>query len=115
MRMCALLQKVHALDARAITAEQVFDMGTVNAERALGLPIGSIATGKHADFVTLDLSDLSLLPVQQLRKNVVYAQSPKAVRDVFVAGRHVVKDGTLLTVTGESVAEQVARLTRDWT
>ncbi len=114
MRMCALLQKVNALDARAVTAEQVFDMGTANAERALGMPIGSIAPGKHADFVTLDLADLSLLPVQQLRKNVVYAQSQKAIRDVFVGGRQVVKDGRLQTVDEESVAEQVAKLTRDW-
>lgn len=114
MRMCALLQKVTALDARAVTAEQVFDMGTVNAEHALGLPIGSIAAGKRADFVTLDLADLSLLPVQQLRKNVVYAQSQKAVRDVIVDGKRVVKDGRLTTVTDEQVAEQVARLTADW-
>ena len=114
MRMCALLQKVTALDARAVTAEQVFDMGTVNAERALGLPIGSIAAGKHADVVTLDLGDLSLLPVQQLRKNVVYAQSHKAIRDVFVDGRRVVKDGRLTTVPDEQVADQVARLTSDW-
>ena len=115
MRMCALLQKVTALDARAVTAEQVFDMGTANAERALGLPIGSIAAGKRADFVTLDLGDLSLLPVQQLRKNVVYAQSPKAVRDVFVDGRRVVKDGRLTTVSEEDVAQQVAALTASWT
>ena len=89
-------------------------MGTVNAEHALGLPVGSIAPGKRADFVTLDLGDLSLLPVQQLRKNVVYAQSPKAVRDVFVDGKRVVKDGKLTTVTEEQVAEQVARLTANW-
>lgn len=114
MRMCALLQKVTALDARAVTAEQVFDMGTVNASKALGLPIGAIEAGFRADFTTLDLSDLSLLPVQQLRKNVVYAQSPKAVRDVFVDGRHVVKDGSILTVPEEQVADQVARLTADW-
>ena len=114
MRMCALLQKVTALDARAVTAEQVFDMGTVNASKALGLPIGAIEPGCRADFTTLDLSDLSLLPVQQLRKNVVYSQSPKAVRDVFVDGRHVVKDGSILTVPEEQVAEQVARLTADW-
>jgi 5-methylthioadenosine/S-adenosylhomocysteine deaminase len=114
MRMCALLQKVTALDARAVTAEQVFDMGTANAGGALGLPIGAIEMGTRADFTTLDLSDLSLLPVQQLRKNVVYSQSPRAIRDVFVDGRCVVKDGQLQTVSEASVAEQVARLTGSW-
>ena len=114
MRMCALLQKVTALDARAITAEQVFDMGTANAATALGLPIGEIEPGRRADFVTVDLGDLSLLPVQQLRKNVVYAQSPKAIRDVFVDGRRVVANGELTTVPSESVADQVARLTSSW-
>ena len=52
--------------------------------------------------------------MQQLRKNVVYAQSAKAVRDVFVDGKRVVNDGKLTTVTEEQVAEQVARLTASW-
>ena len=52
--------------------------------------------------------------MQQLRKNVVYAQSPKAVRDVFVDGRRVVKDGALVNVTADKVREQVERLTKDW-
>ncbi|HVO29799.1 MAG TPA: amidohydrolase [bacterium] len=115
MRMCALLQKVQNLDARVITAEQVFDMGTINASKALGLPIGAIEKGRRADFVALDAGDLSLLPIQQLRKNVVYAQSPRAIRDVFVDGRQVVKDGAITTVPDARVREQVATLTRDWT
>lgn len=115
MRMCALLQKVTALDARVITAEQVFDMGTRNAATALGLPIGAIEAGRRADFVSVDLADLSVLPVQQLRKNVVYALSPKAIRDVFVDGRRVVQDGRITTVPEESIRDQVAALTREWT
>ncbi len=115
MRTCALLQKVNALDARAVTAEQVFAMGTSNAAGALGLPIGSIAPGRRADFVTLDLADLSLLPAQQLRKNVVYAQSAKAVRDVFVDGRRVVAEGRLTSMEEGAIAERVARLTAGWT
>lgn len=115
MRMCALLQKVQNLDARVVTAEQVFEMGTFNASRALGLPIGAIEKGRRADFVALDLADLSLLPTQQLRKNVVYAQSAKAIRDVFVDGRRVVKDGALTTVPEAKVRDQVAELTKDWT
>lgn len=114
MRLCALLQKVDTLDATCVTAEQAFDFGTRNAASALGLPIGKLEAGSRADFVALDLHDLSLAPVSHVMKNVVYAQSPKAIREVWVDGEAIWKDGDLVHTTERSVSEEVARLTTDW-
>ena len=113
MRMCSLLQKVDTLDATTITAEQAFDFGTRNAGPALGLPIGQLAPGYAADFVMVDTTDLSLAPVQQLHKNLVYAQSPRAIREVWVAGKPVWKQD-LLGISEAEISARVAELTQSW-
>ena len=114
MRMASLLQKVHLLDGTAVGAAQAFRMGTENGGRVLGLPIGKIAAGYHADFVTLDLNCLELHPLQNLDKNMVYAFSPATLVDVFVHGKRIFSKGKLLTVPEEKIAERVRRLTKDW-
>jgi 5-methylthioadenosine/S-adenosylhomocysteine deaminase len=114
MRACALLQKVTKLNGHAISAEQCFAMGTRAGGEVLGLPIGRIAPGQRADLVALDLGDPSLWPEQSLVKNVVYALSARAVRDVMVDGRIVVADGELKTVDLDEIRGRVAALTAGW-
>ncbi len=114
MRTCALLQKVHRLDAGALDARTVFQMGTSWGGEALGLPVGRIEPGMRADLVALDLADLSLLPPHRLLNNVVYAMSPVAVRKVVVEGRDVYDGHDLLTVSFERIGNLVAEVTEPW-
>jgi 5-methylthioadenosine/S-adenosylhomocysteine deaminase len=115
MRGCAHLQKVKRQDGGAITAEDVFAMGTAAGGTVLGQPVGGIAPGQRADFTLLDLDDLSLWPIQNLPKNVVYAMSHRAIQDVVVEGDVVVKDRQLVRVSQSSIRDRVRDLTRDWT
>jgi 5-methylthioadenosine/S-adenosylhomocysteine deaminase len=115
MRACALLQKVHKLDGQAIDAETCFRLGTQGGGAVLGLPVGKLAVGQCADVVFVDLDDPSLWPEQSLAKNVVYALSPRAITDVFVDGKPVVRERALCNVTLKEVHARVAELTRDWT
>ncbi|MFC2075205.1 amidohydrolase family protein, partial [Bdellovibrionota bacterium] len=115
MRMTALLQKVKHLDAAVCTADQVFEMGTKNGGTVLGLPVGELEVGNAADFVTLLLDDLSLQPPQHLKSNIVYASTPQAIKDVFVAGRRVVHNGKLESVRESEITEKVQELTKEWT
>jgi len=114
MRTCALLQKVTKLNGQAITAEKCFAMGTRLGGEVLGLPVGHIAPGFRADLVGLDLGDPSLWPAEWLAKNVVYALSSRAVRDVMVDGRVVVADGMLTRMRRDEIAQRVVELTRGW-
>ena len=107
MRMAALLQKVHLLDSSALTAEQVFQMGTENGGVVLGLPVGKLEVGYRADFVTIDLKCLELQPLQNLHKNIVYSFSPKTLVDVFVHGKKII-------IPEEKIVERVQKLTRHW-
>jgi 5-methylthioadenosine/S-adenosylhomocysteine deaminase len=121
MRACALLQKVSkalagAPDAgQAIDAETCFRMGTAWGGEVLGLPVGRIAPGQRADLAFVDLDDPSLWPEQSLEKNVVYSLSARAITDVFVDGKAVVRDRALVGIELAEVKRRVRELTRDWT
>ncbi len=114
MRACSLLQRVRLLDGTALAAETAFDLGTRAAGALLRLPAGTIAPGKLADLVAIDLAHLSLQPRNDLLKSVVYAMSPEAVSDVWVHGRRVVERRRLVTVSEEEVVAGVTALTKGW-
>ena len=108
MRSAALLGKAVAANASAVSAAQVLRMATLNGARALGLEheTGSIEVGKSADLVAVDLSHLETQPVFNPVSQLVYAASRHQVSDVWVGGRHVVKDGVLATLDPESLRER---------
>ncbi len=115
MRTCALLQKVKRLDGAALSAEEVFAMGTTNGGSALRLPIGELAPGNHADFVALDLEDISLQPPNRLLKNIVYAMSPRAIRGVWVDGKQRLRDDELTGwLSLREISARVQLLTQHW-
>ncbi|MFT9055333.1 MAG: amidohydrolase [Ethanoligenens sp.] len=118
MRMVSLLQKATTHDAMCVPYADAFRMGTEWGGNLLGLPVGKIEAGCRADFVGVDLNDLSMLPLsdsgEQLLPNVVYAMQPTAVKDVFVNGEFRVRDGELVTVPIERIAQSVRRITQNW-
>lgn len=114
MRSCALLQKVAHLSSEVVPAEQAFAFGTTGSAAALGLPAGSIAPAQYADFVLLDLNDPSLQPPWNLLKNVVYAMTPQAIREVYVGGQLVLRDGEPTRVSWAEALGGLRAATRDW-
>ena len=73
---------------------------TIDGANAAGLGhvTGSIEVGKAADIVVLDDRSLSITPMNNPFGAVVYGAHPGLVRDVFVAGRRVKRDGQLVGV-----------------
>lgn len=112
MRTAALVAKGTAGAANAVPASQALSMATLNGARALGLDdaIGSLAPGKSADMVAINLGELETQPVFNPISQIVYACSRHQVTDVWVAGRHLLKDRVLTTV---DEAELLAT-TREW-
>ena len=111
MRLAALIQKPR-LGADALPAGQVLELATLGGARALGLEreIGSIALGKRADLVVLDLHEPHLHPaVGDPVSLVVYAACASDVRDVFVDGHAVVLGHELVTVPIEEIVREADR------
>src|SRR6185295_7343375 len=75
-------------DGRASdTARYLFDCATVNGARSIGAPGGALATGKPADFFTVDLNDPSIAgaSADDLLAAIVFSSSRAAIREVVVA------------------------------
>jgi len=100
MRTAALLGKGVAGDARAVPAHAALHMATLAGAKALGLnaEIGSLVKGKSADFIAVDLGEISTQPLYHVISQVVYATSRHQVTDVFVAGRALLRDRRFLTL-----------------
>jgi 5-methylthioadenosine/S-adenosylhomocysteine deaminase len=115
MRMTSMLQKVKFCDSTVTKAEAMFEMGTLNGGKNLGLPIGQLKAGYAADFTVVDLNELSMQPRQNALKNLVYASQPSAIQAVYVAGEKVFAQGQILTVPESEIVRRVQATTGSWT
>ncbi|HLU76777.1 MAG TPA: TRZ/ATZ family hydrolase [Burkholderiales bacterium] len=98
MRLAALLAKAVSQDAAALPAHLALRMATLNGARALGLHqrIGSIEIGKAADMVAIRLDAPEVSPCYDAVSQIVYSAGREHVSHVWVAGRLLVQDGTLV-------------------
>ena len=105
MRTAALLAKAVANDASALPAETVLRMATLNGAKALGLEqeIGSLEAGKAADVIAVDMCGIETEPLYHPISQLVYATGRDRVTDVWVAGRHVLKDRELITLAVDDI------------
>lgn len=108
MRTAALLAKGVAGSARAVPAAQALRMATLNGAQALGLDdqIGSLVPGKSADVVAIDLQAIETQPLYHPVSQLVYAAGRRQVSDVWVAGRHVLQQGALVTLDEEPLLQR---------
>jgi len=109
MRTAALLAKAVANDATALPAESALQMATINGARALGLDerIGTLEIGKIADIAAIRLDDIESMPFFNLFSQLVYATGRDKVTDVWIAGRHVLKDRHLTTIDEQRLKRKV--------
>jgi 5-methylthioadenosine/S-adenosylhomocysteine deaminase len=117
-RLAAQLARLAAGDATALSAAEAFWLATGAAADAIGRPdLGRLTPGRQADLVHIDTRDLRFEPVgdvEDLLTHLVWSGVTPLVRDTWVAGRQVVRDGVCTTVDAEAlraeVAERAARL-----
>jgi len=97
MRLAALLAKGVANDAAALPAHAALTAATLGGAKALGLEdrVGSLAPGKRADIVAVDLSGLDLQPVFDPLSHLVYVAGREQVSHVWVEGQLKVDNGQL--------------------
>ena len=101
-RTAALLQKMREGDASQFTIDQALKALTIEGAKALGLEdkIGSLEVGKQADFIAIQPKGrIHLYPLENMLSHLVYAVKGSDVQDVYIAGKQVVRDGQVLTVT----------------
>ena len=100
MDLAAKLQKTYRVDPRALGARGALEMATIEGARALHMEkeIGSLETGKKADFAILTLNVPNAVPMFDEYSQIVYALKASEVQTVVVGGKTLLKDGKLLTI-----------------
>lgn len=98
-----------------LSVNDVIQFATIDGAHAAGLDsvTGSLVVGKAADIVVLDDRSLALTPLNNPIGAVVYNSHPGLVRDVFVQGKRVKKDGQLVGVDFAKLKSQ-AEASRDY-
>lgn len=108
MRTAALLAKGVANDSTCLDAHTTLKMATLNAAKALGLNeiIGSLKKGKQADIVAINLDQLETAPLYEPLPQIIYAGNREQVSDVWIAGKHVLRNRELTTMEYERLIEK---------
>ncbi|PID43386.1 MAG: N-ethylammeline chlorohydrolase [Gammaproteobacteria bacterium] len=88
LHTAALLGKAVARDATAVKAMDALKMATINGAKALGVDAftGSLETGKWADIIVVDFSQLEHQPVYDPVSHLVYCTSGKDVSHSWIGG-----------------------------
>ena len=122
MKMSAILNKVKYQDPRVFNATQALRMATIEAAKVMGIAdeVGSLAPGKKADIILLDLTSPTFFPVltspiRNIVPNLVYSARGDEVETVIIDGKTVMKNRQILTVNekieiqkAQQAAEQIA-------
>jgi 5-methylthioadenosine/S-adenosylhomocysteine deaminase len=103
-RLAALLQKP-LFGPRALPAATALELATIAGARSLGREdeIGSLAVGKRADFLEIDVATPHAEPCGDVVSRIVYAAERSDVKRVYVDGELVVEDGKVLAMDAAEV------------
>jgi cytosine/adenosine deaminase-related metal-dependent hydrolase len=108
MRIAGLLSKVASGHVDLLRCEHIFEITTLGAAKALGRDdLGRLSAGAKADIVLVDLNHPSMRPVRDPLRSLIYSGVAAAVRDVYVNGEQMVRDGHVLTADQNEVHQRL--------
>ena len=104
MSTVSKFHKALNLDAQAMSSVQVLKMATSNAAKAMCFKkIGTLKQGNYADFFVLSFDSVHMTPVYNPISQLVYAAENNDVTDVYINGRPILQNRTLLTIDEEKL------------
>jgi 5-methylthioadenosine/S-adenosylhomocysteine deaminase len=109
MALTALIQKSTTGDPRWLTSRQALHHATLQSARAVGLgdSIGSIAPGRRADIILVDLTGPHTQPIHDLAATLVHSARSSDVSTTIVDGRVLMRDRELLTIDVPAVVKEM--------
>ncbi|TXS54449.1 amidohydrolase [Streptomyces sp. uw30] len=109
MALTALIQKSTSGDPRRLTSRQALHHATLQSARAVGLgdTLGTLAPGRRADIILVDLTGPHTQPVHDLAATLVHSARSGDVRTTIVDGRVLMRDRELLTIDVPAVVREL--------
>lgn len=111
MALTSLVQKSTEGDPRWLTSRQALHHATLQSARAVGLgdSVGTLAPGRRADIILVDLTGPHTRPVHDLAATLVHSARSADVRTTIVDGRILMRDRELLTLDVPAIAAELER------
>ena len=108
MKFTGLLQKGILENPKLLPAYDILKMATINGAKALNKEnlIGSISEGKLADLIILDLSDITLQPINDVFSNIVYNVKGTNVITTIINGKIVMNNRVLTNLNEKYIIEK---------
>ncbi len=129
IKLTSLFNKIKRSDPTTLNAGRVLQFATSKAAESLNISdkVGSIAPGKEADLLFIDLKSPALTPVinsplRNIVSNLVYSASGEEVESVMISGEFIVKDNKFLPADEDEIINDanqetkrlMAKVDRDW-
>ncbi len=113
--LAAGLARDMPVDPEGFGAHDALELATIRGAEAIGkaAEIGSLEAGKLADVVVVDCGASALTPHGDVALQLIWGSDGRDVRDVFIGGRPVVRDGRCITVDVDELRRAAAAAQRD--
>jgi len=120
VRLASFMAKANSGDPTALPAQQTLAMATRLGANALhiGHLTGSLAPGKRADLILIDINTLHNAPrfrrePDGIYAQIVYAAKSSDVSDVMVNGKWLMRSQQLTTLDEDNLYEQTAEYSKN--
>lgn len=114
MKNVCLFNKIKCQNPEIMPAWKALRMATIEGAKAIGVDdiVGSLESGKQADFIAIDLDYPSMLPVytypmRNIIPNLVYSARGPEVALSVVNGRIIMRDQKILTIDERESIEKI--------
>ena len=115
MYLTSLIHKGRTLNPKAVPAEQVLEMATINGAKCALLEneIGSLEIGKKADLIILNPNTIHSLSLHDPIANIVYTMSSENVESTMCNGKWLMKYREVLVLNERELIEKLNRKSKD--
>lgn len=98
------------------TAAEVLWAATRGGARAsrLDREIGAIEASRKADFLVLDLKSINFTPLNDVANHLVYVENGASIKEVWVDGEVVVRNGVCTKVNEEAVLDELREMANEY-
>ena len=104
MYLIEATQKLNDKDAASTDPIEILKTATIGSAHCMGLyDCDTIAEGKKADLIVIDLHKPSMQPINNILKNIVYSGSKDIVKMTMVNGRILYENGEFKGVDAEKI------------
>ncbi|MEG0006102.1 MAG: amidohydrolase [Clostridium sp.] len=112
MYLTALIHKGRTLDPKAVPAEKIIEMATINGAKTIlrDDEIGSLEVGKKADLIVINPRGIGSMPLHDPVANIVYAMHSTNVESSMCNGKWVMRDRKVTMVDEEAILDKAIEL-----